>query len=352
VARARSISWAAAERVRIGVATRSLHGSITSLAYGAVKRTARAAVTYLKFWDRTTFDDRRHGGTLLVAMLAGYKQDLWPLVMPRFKAALALVPEADVCLVSPGKHDEALAALCAAEGWSYLATTTNDVSLAQNICFKRHTGAELIVKLDEDIFLLPGSIRDLVAEYRRIKAEGRVDPGFVAPMIPLNGFCYRPLLRTLGLLDEYERRFGTAQLGTSGLPIHDDHAAARWIWEQTTPLESLPDRLGAMPEEDLLSPIQFSIGMIVFERSFWEQFGYFNVPRRKLLTGMSTLGGDESHICAAAMLHSRPIVVTTRTVAGHFSFGGQYAGMSDLLRSNPALFAQGLIALFAQGLIA
>jgi hypothetical protein len=338
VAQAGTLASTAPRRMRIGDAARALRRSITSQAYGTVKKAARAADSYSKFHDRVTFDDRRHAGTLLVTMLAGYKQDLWPLVMPRFKAALALVPEADVCLVSPGKRDEALAALCAAEGWSYLATATNDVSLAQNICFKRHTAAELIVKLDEDMFLLPGSIRDLVAEYRRIKAEGRVNPGFVAPMIPLNGFCYRPLLRALGLLEEYERRFGTAQLGTSGLPVHTDPAAARWIWEQTTPLESLPERLSAGTTEDLLSPIQFSIGMIAFERRFWQQFGYFNVARRKLMTGMSTLGGDESHICAAAMLQSRPIVVTTHTAAGHFSFGGQYAGMSDLLRSNPAIF--------------
>jgi hypothetical protein len=321
------------------VPARSRFRPITSQAYGAVKRAVRAADTYSKFWDRVTFEDRHHGSPVLVTVLVGYKPDLWPFVMPRLKAALAVMPEADVCLVSPGKRDEALSALCASEAWSYLATATNDVSLAQNICFKRHTAAELIVKLDEDMFLLPGSIRDLVSEYRRIKAEGQVDPGFVAPMIPLNGFCYRPLLRALDLLGEYERRFGTAQLGTSGLAVHTDHAAARWIWEQTAPLESLPDRLGAMPVDDLLSPIQFSIGMIVFERSFWEQFGYFNVARRKLLAGMSTLGGDESHICTAAMVLARPIVVTTRTAAGHFSFGGQYAAMIELMRSNPTLFA-------------
>lgn len=338
MAQAGTTGLMAPRRMRIGETARTWRRSIASQAYGTVKKAARAADSYSKLHDRITFEDRSHAAPLLVTMLAGYKQDLWPLVMPRFKAALAQMPDADVCLVSPGKRDTALASLCAAEGWSYLATATNDVSLAQNICFKRHIAAELIVKLDEDMFLLPGSIRHLVAEYRRIKTEGRVDPGFVAPMIPLNGFCYRPLLRALGLLEEYERRFGTAQLGTSGLPIHTDPAAARWIWEQTSPLDSLPERLGAGIAEDLLSPIQFSIGMIVFERRFWQQVGYFSVARRKLMAGMSTLGGDESHICAAAMLHSRPIVITTLTAAGHFSFGGQYAGMRDLLRSNPALF--------------
>lgn len=316
----------------------SLQRSITTQAYGAVKRAARAADSYSKFHDRVTFDDRGTQSAVLITVLAGYKQDLWPLVMPRLKAAIAAVGGADVCFVSPGKRDEALAALCKTEGWSYLATSTNDVSLAQNVCFKLHDRAQWIVKLDEDMFLLPHTILDLVREYKRIKAEGRVDPGFVAPMIPLNGFCYRPMLRTLGLLEEYESRFGTAQLGTSGLPIHTDPIVARWIWEKTAPLEDLAERLGAMPTEDLLSPIQFSIGIIVFERAFWEKFSYFSVSRRKLLAGMNTLGGDESHICASAMIHSRPIVVTSKTVAGHFSFGGQYAGMIDLMRSKPDLF--------------
>ncbi|MCB8881740.1 hypothetical protein ACELLULO517_15940 [Acidisoma cellulosilytica] len=317
----------------------SLRSAISSQAYGAVKRAAQVADAYSKFHDRVTFDDRRVNANVLVTILAGYKQDLWPLVMPRLKAAIRAMNGADICFVSPGKRDQALADLCKAENWSYLATSTNDVSLAQNICFKQFDQAQWIVKLDEDMFLLPDTIVNLVREYKRIKDSGKVDPGFVAPMIPLNGFCYRPLLSRLGLLAEFEARFGKARLATSGLPIHTDPIVARWIWEKTSPLDELAQQLGQAESDDLLSPIQFSIGIIVFERSFWETFGYFTVHRRKLLAGMNTLGGDEAHICAAAMLHSRPIVVTTHAVAGHFSFGGQYAGMIDLMRSKPDLFA-------------
>jgi hypothetical protein len=180
---------------------------------------------------------------------------------------------------------------------------------------------------------------NLVREYQRIKAAGKVDPGVVAPMIPLNGFCYRPLLTSLGVLEEFEALFGTARLAVTGLPIQTDPAAARWIWEKTSPLENLAQHLLQSESADLLSPIQFSIGIIVFERAFWEQFGYFMVHRRKIMAGMNTLGGDESHICAAAMVNSRPIVVTTHAVAGHFSFGAQYAGMVELMRSKPELFA-------------
>jgi hypothetical protein len=314
----------------------AVRASLLSRGYGFLRNGALAAQTYSKLNDRITFDDRRTGARVVVVMLAGYKPELWPLVFPRLKSAL---PEADVCLVSPGRHDEALSKLCAKGGWSYLATATNDVSLAQNVCFRLHDRAEMIVKLDEDMFILPNTISDLLAEYRRIKMEGRVNPGFLAPMIPLNGFCYRYLLEMLGLLDEYEARFGPARLATAGLPLHTCPLAARWIWERTAPLEGLAARLQGMKRRELLSPIQFSIGIIAFERSFWKEIGYFSVPRHKIAAKMSTLGGDEACLCAAAMVYSRPIVVTTATVAGHFSFGPQYAGMSALLQSNPEIFA-------------
>jgi hypothetical protein len=309
---------------------------LSSRAYGLLKSGALAAQTYSELNYRNTFDDRRTGARVVVAMLAGYKRDLWSLVFPRLKAAL---PEADVCLVSPGLRDETLADLCRREGWSYLSTASNDVSLAQNLCFRLHDRAEMIIKLDEDMFVLPNTITDLLAEYKRIKFEGRVKPGIVAPMIPLNGFCYRYLLEMLGLLDEYEAQFGTARLATAGLPLHNNPLAARWIWERTSPLAGLAARLQGMARRELLSPIQFSIGLIAFERKFWEEIGYFAVPRHRLVAKMSTLGGDEACLCAAAMGHSRPIVVTTAAVAGHFSFGPQFAAMTDLLRSNPELFA-------------
>lgn len=310
--------------------------SLSARAYGLLKGGVVAAQAYSKLNDRITFDDRRTGARTVVAMLAGYKEELWPLVFPRLKAAL---PDADVCLVSPGLRHEALSALCAREGWSYLSTATNDVSLAQNVCFRLHDRAKMIVKLDEDMFVLPNTITDLLAEYKRIKMEGMVDPGLVAPMIPLNGFCYRYLLEMLGLLDEYEAQFGTARIATAGLPLHKSPAAARWIWERTAPLEGLAARLQGLKRRELLSPIQFSIGTIAFEREFWEEIGYFAVPRHKHVAKMSTLGGDEACLCAAAMVYSRPIVVTTAAVAGHFSFGPQYSAMRDLLCSNPEIFA-------------
>jgi len=314
-----------------------VRGPLTARVYGTLKDGYRALDVYSRLHDRFIFDDRRSGARVLVCMLAGYKPDLWPFVMPRFRAGL---PEADVCIVSPGVRRDALADLCRAEGWSYLSTATNDVALAQNVCYRLHDAAEMIVKLDEDMFLLPDTIAAVLAEHRAIKAEGAVDPGFVAPMIPLNGFCYRHLLDMLGLLGEYEAAFGRARLATSGLAVHTDPAAARWVWERSAPLAVTAARLQALGTRRLFCPIQFSIGLIAFERRFWELIGYFAVNRQRLIAGMSTLGGDEAYICARALEMSRPAVVTTAAVAGHFSFGPQYAGLKGLLEGRPELFTE------------
>ena len=288
--------------------------------------------------DRVRFDDRRRGTGTLVCMLAGHKPDLWDFVMPRFRAALP--EDADVCLVSPGVHRQDLALLCASNHWSYLSTATNDVCLAQNIAYRLHDKARLIMKLDEDMFLLPGTLSILASEYWRIKALGTVNPGFVAPVIPLNGFCYRPLLERLDLLKAYEARFGIARIACSGTPLQSDGHAARWIWEQTAPLERTAQHLVTASDDTLLCSVQFSIGLIAFERDFWESTGHLPVFRRRLMAGMSTLGADEEHLCTRAVAQSRPGVVTFATLAGHFSFGPQYAAMKALLDARPGLFRE------------
>lgn len=332
---ARQISLATTPVVRrMQTRGRSLERSIVSWPYRWGKLFFRGASTYSKLHDYYRMDDRQAGKRVLVCLLAGYKPDLWPFVIPRFRVAL---PDADVCLLSPGLRNETLAEMCRDAGWSYLSTATNDVALAQNVCYRLHDRAEMIVKLDEDIFLLPNTITTLLSEYRDVKQEGIVDPGFVAPTIPLNGFCYRYLLEALDLIDEYQAAFGPARLAASGLAIHNSPAVARWIWERTAPLENTAARLLASGRTRLFCPIQFSIGIIAFERQFWEMIGYLPVYRRRLLAGLSTLGGDEAYICSRALEASRPAVITTGAVAGHFSFGPQYADMKALLAERPDL---------------
>jgi hypothetical protein len=305
--------------------------------HSALKSAAAKADRYSRLRDRYTLDDRREGASLLVYLLIGYKPALWPFVIPRIAAAIPA--GADVCCLSPGLHSPEVAEIARRHGWSYLATATNDVSLAQNVCLSLHPDAVFVCKIDEDMFLLPQTIARTLAAYEALKASGVADPAFMAPVIPLNGVCYRWVLERLGLLQAFEERFGVARLATANLPVQSDPAAARWIWRRTTPLEVTAERLAKASVQYLYCAVQFSIGLIVFERAFWEEIGMLPVHRRRRALGASTLGGDEAYLCKAAVEKSRPGVVTTDAFAGHFSFGPQYAGMAELLREAPELFA-------------
>lgn len=291
-----------------------------------------------KLRDAYKIENHHPEAETLVMMLIGYKPDLWSTVIPRFAAA---VPAgATVCLISPGMWSEPVAQIARQHGWSYLSTKTNDVALAQNVCLKLHPAVQMVAKLDEDIYLTPGTIQQLIDYYKQLKAAEVVNPGFVAPSLNVNGFAYRQLLARLGLLQAFEQRFGSARLATTGVAVADDPEAARWMWEHTAPLEEVSARLQNDGPPLLLSPIKFSIGMIVFERSFWEEFRFFPVYRHRLMMGKNTLGADEEFLCKQCIDRSRPIVVHPRVLTGHFSFGRQYERMRALLDERPELFAQ------------
>jgi hypothetical protein len=300
----------------------------------------KQAVAHLQRWsnhhDRYRFENRAGGRTTLVLVLAGYKRPLWPYVFPRLSRGL---PDgADVCVVSPGRDDSDLSELAARHGWSYLATRTNDVCLAQNIGLRLHPAAVLIVKMDEDMFVTARTVADCLAYYRHLEDGGIVRPGAVAPMINVNGVCTRHLLRRLDLLPAFEAAFGIAPVATTGTPATTDAAAARWLWSRTAPLEDTLAKLAGESEPSLMAPVQFSIGLVVFARSFWEAIGSFPVRRHQLLTGRTTLGADEEHFCRMAMAQARPVVICQHALAGHFAFGPQYAGMLDLLAEHPDYF--------------
>jgi len=311
--------------------------SVLAKAYYNAKGLVTATQRKSNLSDRYKFESRSRNLDTAVIILAGYKQPLWPLVFPRLKAAMPA--DADICVMSAGKYDSALSALCAQNGWSYLGTHTNDVALVQNIAISLHPAATLIVKIDEDMFVTKDTVTLCIDYYKKLKADGIVNPALVTPMINVNGVTYRPLLKHLGLLEEYEARFGPARIATLGSRATDDPIAAQWIWERTAPLEQIAATL-TPSSELLMAPVQFSIGLIVFEREFWEAIGLLPVKRHMLAMKQSTLGVDEDHLCRLATSQSRPVVICQHAIAGHFSFGRQYSGMLGFLGEHPEYFAE------------
>lgn len=310
---------------------------ISSSAYEFVKRSAMDITRRSNSSDKYQFNNRSKGLKKLIIVLAGYKQPLWPMVFPRL--AKAAPEDADVCVMSAGKYVEALASLCEERGWSYLSSGTNDVSLVQNVTINLHPAATFIVKVDEDMFVTDTTINKIVSYYEAIKSSSIVNPSLVAPMINVNGVCYRTLLSRLGLLAQYEARFGPARVTTVGAPISDDPEACRWIWEHTVPLERTEAQLVGLTGDLMMAPVQFSIGLIGFERSFWNEIGGFPVKRHMLAMKRSTLGADEEYICRMATFLGRPVVICQDAFAAHFAFGPQYAGMLKFLDERPEIFA-------------
>lgn len=282
-------------------------------AYAAVKTVVRGVDRRLRISDRHYFDDRQKGARHLVCIVAGDNPAAWSRVMPALAAG---VRNCDVCVVTPGSQNDDLLDLCAARGWSYLCTQTADSGLAQNICYRKHPNAEIIVKLDDDIIVLEDSIARLIEAYQSICDDGIVRPSALAPFIPLDGACYRAFLQSVDLLDTFEKRFGTATLIAGQTLVETNLAAAQWISARMGPLADVALRMQRHAANEHLHPVRIGGGMLVFERAFWDSIGYFPVYRRRLMVGRTTKDADSEYLAAQATLRAEPILVAKDIVVG------------------------------------
>ncbi len=274
------------------------------------------------------FNDRQQGKETLIVVLAGYKPSLWPEVLGRL--ARFSPQDVDVCIASSGLDSESLDAICESKGWSYLATARNHVSLVQNLAIHLHPSAQWIFKMDEDIYVTEGFLEKLADCHRHAAREIRFDIGFVAPLIPVNGYGHVRILEKLNLVKEWENRFGALKY-TEGFyrnrQILQNPECARFMWGETcTELRDI-DALNLKFQGGGYSicPIRFSIGAILFERCVWKEWGLFPVV---VGTGM---GEDERHVCEFCHLHSRAIVIAEDTVVGHLGYGPQTKSMLEFM---------------------
>ena len=274
---------------------------------------------------RHSFANRSHDSDSLLVVLAGYKEALWDEVFGRI--ARFLPDDIDVCVVTSGKRVVRLESLCAERGWSYLCTRRNHVCLAQNLAIHCHPKARWIYKIDEDIFLTAGFFEKLKEIYRKAECEQRFEIGFVAPLIPVNGYGHVRVLEKTGLVDEWEARFGRLRY-TEGFyrntSILSNPDAARFMWGIGNPklrdIDALNERFAADVTYSVC-PIRFSIGAILFNRFTWADWGMFPVV---MGTGM---GEDEEHVCRYCLMHSKAMVVAENALVGHLAYGPQTGAM-------------------------
>ena len=284
------------------------------------------------------FKDRSHGFDKMVMMLAGYKDYLYPEVFGRFQKYL--IEGLDVCIITSGKFVPEIDKMCEENGWSYLTTKENHVSLVQNVALNLHPSAKLVFKLDEDIFLCEGFFENMLRAYEHAK-EGQYEAGVIAPLIPVNGYGHVRVLEKLGLSDKYEELFGERPVYAAGPEhiIENDPKVARFFWGEEGFVPSIDEmnrRFSSESLEERPCPVRFSIGAILFERSLWENMHYFAVNMRY------PIGTDEEDICAYCVNSSHPVMVSENVLVGHFSFGPQNVAMKEFFEENRTIFSDPL----------
>lgn len=282
------------------------------------------------------FVDRSKNRKKLCIVLSGYKPFLYETVFGRL--AKYMEDDIDVCVITSGLFSTDIDKICAENNWSYLSTKQNHVGLVQNVAISLHPSAEYIFKLDEDIFITKGYFSKMFNMLIKTEEEGDYYPGFVAPLITINGYCYRRILEKLGLVEYYKNIFGEARYASNNYyPIGSNSEIAKFFWGEGDVIPSI-DEMNSQFERDgenySVCPIRYSIGAILFRRSFFYEMGMFKVDRFN-----NPMGKDESEICTFSMLYSRAIIVAENIVVGHLSFGPQNEEMKKYYKNHRERFS-------------
>lgn len=283
-----------------------------------------------KFDYHGVFHDRSKGTRYLCIVLAGYKEFLYPVTFKRLSTYL--LKEIDVCIVTSGKYSETVDLMCKENGWSYLSTKENNVSLVQNVAILKHPKAQFIFKLDEDIFITKDYFKNMLRAYEHAQS-GEYQPGIIAPLIPINAFGHMHILNMLNLKEYYEQHFEKPlYIAHPDRQSESNPEVAKFFWGENgivPSIDVLNSDVANNAVSELTCPIRFSIGAILFERKMWEDMGFFKVNRKS-----NNMGMDEEEICCYCLINSKPIMVSKNVVVGHLSFGRQNKEMEQYFLSH------------------
>ena len=283
------------------------------------------------------FIDRRNNADIACFILAGYKSFLYEDVFGRIKK---FIPSGiDVCIVSSGLYSEELAKIAEDNDWSYLSVERNCVTLAQNIAILKYPKAEYFYKIDEDIFVTENAFETMMETYKNVEINGDYKVGFVAPLIPINGYGHLRLLKKLNLEKYYIERFEKPIYAANpNAMVEKSDEAAKFFWNKDGVFPKIDDINKMLNKEDFqytACPVRFSIGFILMKRSTWEEMGMWPV-----LPEGACMGLDEVELCSYCIVNSKAIIVSENTVVGHLSFGQQNNAMKEYHKKNREIFKQ------------
>lgn len=287
---------------------------------------------------RYTFIDRKRNRKNLVYVLSGYKPELWEEVFRRIEAAIEEAgkenTEFDVCILSAGKYVQELDEIAHTYGYSYLFTRANNVPLVQNLAIRLHKNAEYIWKFDEDMFIPSNYFTDMLRTFRMAGAGVRhLNVGMAVPTIPVNSYGYIKFLSETGKLDDYEKQFGRANAGTAevnGAQSLYTFEAQKFIWDCTGDFDSASLTYSKKAIGYEISPGRYSIGAILFTRSFFNSMKYHEFD--DTVSNKMTAGEDEDEMMATLINQGWVCVICNNVLTAHLSFGAVTDKMIDYLK--------------------
>lgn len=285
--------------------------------------------------DEHKFTDRRKNLPVACFILAGYKSFLYEDVFARLDVYMP--KNIDVCIVSSGLYSKELEEIAEKRGWSYLSTKRNCVTLAQNVALLKYPKAEYFYKIDEDIFVTENSFEALMETYKKVEESGQHKVGFVAPLIPINGYGHMRLLEKLGLTKYYAEHFEKPRYASDPNAMVEKSAeAARFFWNEHDVFPRIDEINHRLQQEEFsytACPVRFSIGFILMKRATWEDMGMWQV-----LPESACMGLDETGLCSYCIVNSKAIIVSENTAVGHLSFGQQNEAMKAYHEEHRELF--------------
>lgn len=288
----------------------------------------------ISFARRYKFEDRSKGSDTLCMILSGYKEFTWDIIFDRIKKFAD--DDMDICIVSSGLYSERLSQIAKENNWSYLSVKHNSVTLTQNTTLKLFPNAKNIYKLDEDIFVTKNFFKTLRETYDKVQENGDYNVGFVAPILPINGFAHVLLLQKLNLIEYYEKHFEKVKFAAGDdRMIENNSEVAKFMWGEgniVPHIDELDEFLNKAPFSYSASTVRFSIGAIFYHRDLWENMNYFKVDISK---GM---GIDETQICCYCIDKSKGMIIAENTCAGHLSFRWQNEEIKKYYEENQDKF--------------
>ena len=283
-----------------------------------------------RFSGEYSFTDRRKGSENLLIILSGYKEYLWDIV---FKRITRFLPSNyDVCILCAGRDVLQMSELAEKNGWSYLTTSENKPSLAQNIAIAIHKQARKVFRLDEDIFIAEGYFEKMEWSVENIAKTNLCRAGMLAPLIPVNVFGYIPFIEKLGLTAQMQKRFGERIAINGAGETHNNADFVRFLWDNTLPFDKLAQWFYNNATNWQRSPYRFSLCAILFKRKLWEEMGGFDVGAE------GELGTEEEHISSFCSEQFLACYVNTNILAGHLSYAPQNEMMMEYFEEHKRMF--------------